>query len=140
MPAPPGGGGGLPGGVASAGGVYEQSQAGVSGLDAELAQTAAEGSAVAEQGRAGSGVIRDQARTVAAALTPLGNSAAGARLMVTAMDQHLAAMQGQLDTTMTHNQALQTRLRQVAAGYQGLAPEAPMRGAGPFVYFVVPNH
>ena len=35
VPAPPDGGSGLGSGVAAAGGVYEQSQAGVSGLDAD---------------------------------------------------------------------------------------------------------
>ena len=123
VPPTPGGGSGLGSGVATAGGAYERSQAGVSGLDAELAQSAAEGSAVAEQGRTGAGVIRDQARTVAAALSPMGNSAAGARLIVAAMDQHLAAMQQQMDATTTHNQVLATRLRQMAEGYRGLGPE-----------------
>lgn len=121
VPPAPGGGGGLAGGVAAAGGAYERSQAGAAGLEAELAASAAESGAVAQQGRAGAGVIRDQARTTAAALAPIGNSAAGARLIVAAMDQHLAAMQQQLDTTSTHNQLLQQRLQQVAAGYRGLA-------------------
>ena len=69
-------------------------------------------------------MIRDQARTSAAALAPLGNSAAGARLIVATMDQHLAAMQGQMQTTTTQNQALATQLRQVAAGYQTLSQGA----------------
>jgi hypothetical protein len=111
----------LASGVATAGGVYEQSQAGVSGLDAELAQNAAEGNAVAEQGRASAGAIRDQARSVAAALAPMGNSATGAQLIVAAMDQHLAAMQQQMDTTTTHNQVLQTWLRQLVEAYRPLS-------------------
>ena len=106
MPAPPDGGNGLGSGVAAAGGVYEQSQAGVSGLDFDSGQTAGAGGAVADQGRAGAGVIRDQARTVAAATAPFGNSAAGARLVVAAMDEHLAAMQRQLDTTTEQNKVL----------------------------------
>ena len=118
VPAPPDGGSGLGSGVAAAGGVYEQSQAGVSGLDADSGQTAGAGGAVADQGRAGAGVIRDQARTVAAATAPLGNSAAGVRLIVAAMDEHLAAMQRQLDTTTEQNRGLATRLRQLAEAYR----------------------
>jgi hypothetical protein len=118
VPPAPAGGGGLASGVATAGGGYEQSTAGVSGLDAELAATAAEGSSVAAQGRAGAGAIRDQARTVAAALSPMSNSAAGARLIVAAMDEHLAAMQRQLDTTTEQNKVLAVRLRQLAEAYR----------------------
>ena len=84
---------------------------GCRGLDVDSGQTAEAGGAVAGQGRAGAGVIRDQARTVAAATAPMGNSAAGARLVVAAMDQHLAAMQRQLDTTTEQNRVLALRLR-----------------------------
>ena len=121
VPAVPAGGSGVGTGAAAAGGVYQQSQATVLGLDTELRQATAEGGAVVEQGRTGAGLIRDQARTSAAALAPLGNSAAGARLIVATMDQHLAAMQGQLQTTTTQSQALATQLRQVAAGYREVA-------------------
>ena len=121
VPAAPAGGSGLSTGVMTAAGAYARSQTGLAGLDAELGQAAAEGGAVADQGRAGSGAIRDQARSVAAALAPMGNSAAGARLMVAAMDDHLGAMQRQLETTSAHNHALAAGLRQVAAGYRGLA-------------------
>ena len=134
VPAPPDGGSGLGSGVAAAGGVYEQSQAGVSGLDADSGQTAGAGGAVADQGRAGAGVIRDQARTVAAATAPLGNSAAGARLVVAAMDEHLAAMQRQLDTTTEQNKVLAARLRQLAEAYRGagggMGGGMPMAGMG----------
>ena len=124
VPAAPSGGSGLGTGVTTAGGVYEQSRTGLAGLDAELGQAAAEGGAVAEQGRAGSGAIRDQARTVAAATAPMGNSAAGARLIVAAMDQQLAAMQRQMETTSAHNQRVGDA---VAAGGGGL-PGAGSRG------------
>ena len=134
VPAPPDGGSGLGSGVAAAGGVYEQSQAGVSGLDFDSGQTAGAGGAVADQGRAGAGVIRDQARTVAAATAPLGNSAAGARLVVAAMDEHLAAMQRQLDTTTEQNKVLAARLRQLAEAYRGagggMGGGMPMAGMG----------
>ena len=125
--APPGGGGGLGAGAGLAGGVYERSRAGVAGLDAESGQAAAEGGAVGTQGRAGSGVVRDQARAQAKAIAPMSNSAAGMRLMVSTMDERLAAMQRQLETTTAQNQGLATRLWQVAAAYRGLTdlPRTP---------------
>ena len=134
-PAAPAGGSGLGTGVGAAGGVYEQSRAGVSGLDVESGQLAGVGGGVAGQGQAGAGVIRDQARTVAAATAPLGNSAAGVRLIVATMDQHLAAMQRELDTTTEQNKVLAVRLRQLAEAYQGagragLGAGMPMSGMG----------
>ena len=134
-PAAPAGGSGLGTGVGVAGGVYEQSRAGVSGLDVESGQVAGVGGGVAGQGQAGAGVIRDQARTVAAATAPLGNSAAGVRLIVATMDQHLAAMQRELDTTTEQNKVLAVRLRQLAEAYQGagragLGAGMPMSGMG----------
>lgn len=74
---------------------------------------------MADQGCAGAGLIRDQARAVAAAAAPLGNSPAGARLVVTAMDEHLAAMQRQLDAATEQNKVLAMRLRQLAEAYRG---------------------
>ena len=116
--APAGGDSGLAGGATAAGGAYQRAQAGVTGLDADSGQTAGAGGVVADQGRAGAGVIVDQARRVAAATAPLGNSAAGARLIVSAMDEHLAAMQRQLDTTTEQNKVLALRLRQLAEAYR----------------------
>lgn len=69
-------------------------------------------------------MIRNQARAVAAAAGPMAKSPAGARLIMAAMDQHLSAMQGQLQTTKTHNQAVTATLRQTAAGYQTLSDGA----------------
>ena len=40
--------------------------------------------------------------------------------MVSTMDERLAAMQRQLDTTTAQNQVLATRLRQVAEAYRGM--------------------
>ncbi|ORW83790.1 hypothetical protein AWC25_25405 [Mycobacterium sherrisii] len=66
-------------------------------------------------------MIRDQARAVAAAVGPMVRSPAGAQLIVAAMDQHLSAMQGQLETTKTENQAVVSTLQQTAGGYQTLS-------------------
>ncbi|WP_231102978.1 transglycosylase SLT domain-containing protein, partial [Mycobacterium avium] len=86
------------------------------------------------QGRAASGVIRDQARTVGAAASALGRSPAGAQLIMATMDQHLAAMQRQLDQATAQNRLLALRLRELAAGYRGLGSSGmggmPLSGLG----------
>ena len=133
VPAPPAGGSGLGSGAGVAGGVYGQTQAAVGGLDADSGQSAGQADGVGAAGRAGSGAVRDSARSQAAAIAPLSNSAAGMRLMVSTMDERLAAMQRQLDTTTAQNQVLATRLRQVAEAYRGmgaLGGGMPLSGLG----------
>lgn len=120
-PASPDGTGGLRTGVTRAAGSYQQARTSAAGLDQELQQAAEQGGAIGAQGRLGSGVIRNQARAVAAAGGPMAKSPAGARLFMAAMDQHLSAMQGQLRTTKTQNQAVSTTLRHAAAGYRTLS-------------------
>jgi hypothetical protein len=137
VPAPPAGGGGLTGGAGVAGGVYQQTQSGVAGLDGDSGQSAADAGGVGAQGRAGSGAVVGQARTQAAAIAPMSGSAAGMRLMVSTMDERLAAMQRQIDTTTAQNQVLATRLRQVAEAYRGVGLSGmtggmPLAGLGGF--------
>jgi hypothetical protein len=62
--------------------------------------------------------VRDAARTQASAIAPATASPAGARLMVSTMDERLAAMQQQIDTTKAQNTLLAARLRQVAQAYR----------------------
>lgn len=116
---PPPGGSGLSGGAGAAGGSYGQTRSVVSGVDVDTAAASTDGGAVADAGRAGSGAIRDQARAVAAVSAPLGSSPAGAQLVVATMDQHMEAMQRQLDTTTAQNRLLALRLRELAAAYRG---------------------
>jgi len=118
--APASGDSGLAGGAAAAGGAYRQGQAGADGLDGDAGQAVTQGGAVGAQGRAASGLIRDQARAVGAASAALGRSPAGAQLVMAAMDQHLEAMQRQLDQTTAQNRLLALRLRELAAGYRGI--------------------
>jgi hypothetical protein len=128
VPAAPDGGSGLRGGVSRAAGSYQQAQSGAAGLDEELQQAAARGGAIGQQGRVASGLIRDQARAVAASTAPLAKSPAGAQLIMAAMDQHLSAMQGQLQSTKSQYQGVSATLGQVAVGYQTLsngAKDAP---------------
>ena len=134
VPAAPGGDSGLTGGATAAGGAYQQAQAGTDGLDENSGQAVTHGGAVGAQGRAGSGLIRDQARAVGAATAALGRSPAGAQLIMATMDQHLVAMQRQLDQTTAQNRLLALRLRELAAGYRaiGLAGMGgmPLSGLG----------
>jgi hypothetical protein len=74
---------------------------------------------VGASGRAGAGVIRDGAR-LAGAAGPLVSSPAGVRLIVATMDEHLAAMQRQLQATTEQNRVLAVRLRQLAMAYRGM--------------------
>ncbi|MCV7120433.1 hypothetical protein U8D42_28885 (plasmid) [Mycobacterium europaeum] len=132
-PASPAGVGGLRTGVTRAAGSYQQARTSAAGLDQEVQQAAEQGGTIGAQGRLGSGVIRDQARAVAAAAGPMAQSPAGARLVMAAMDQHLTAMQGQLQTTKTQNQAVSATLRQTAAGYQTLSDGAKDSPADPTI-------
>jgi hypothetical protein len=79
-------------------------------------------------------VIRDQARAVGAASATLGRSPAGAQLVMAAMDQHLEAMQRQLDQATAQNRLLALRLRELAAGYRGIGSAGmggmPLPGMG----------
>jgi hypothetical protein len=132
VPGTPAGESGLTAGAGVAGGVYQQTQPVVAGLDAAAGEAAAEAAAIGAQGHLGSGVIRDQARTEAAAIAPMANSAAGMRLMVSTMDSHVTAMQNQLSITDAQNQALTMQLRQVAASYraQGRVVNGGQPGGG----------
>lgn len=121
VPASPEGAGGLHVGVRRAAGSYQQARTAAAGLDQELQQAAEQGGVIGAQGRQASGVIRDQARAVAASTEALGRTPAGAHLIMAAMNQHLSAMQTQLQTTKTQYQAVSATLRQTAAGYQTLS-------------------
>lgn len=77
VPTSPQGAGGLQSGVTRAAGSYQQARTGAAGLDQELQQAAEQGGEIGAQGRVASGVIRDQARAVAASSESLGRSPAG---------------------------------------------------------------
>jgi len=134
VPAAPSGDSSLTGGATAAGGAYQQAHAGTDGLDEGSGQAVTHGGAVGAQGRVASGLIRDQARAVGAATAALGRSPAGAQLIMATMDQHLAAMQRQLDQTTAQNRLLALRLRELAAGYRGIGSAGmggmPLSGLG----------
>jgi len=120
-------GGRLQAGVEGAAGSYRQGWSGVSGLDAATNTAAADGRSAGEQGRGGAAGVRDSARSQAAAIAPATGTPAGSRLMVSTMDERLAAMQQQIDTTKAQNKLLAARLRQVAQAYR---TSAAMAGGG----------
>jgi hypothetical protein len=121
VPGAPTGASGMAEGVVRAAGSYVQARTGAAGLDQQLQQAAEQGAVIGAQGRVGSGVIRDQARVIGAQAGVLGRSPAGAQLIMAAMDQHLSAMQGQVQTTKTEYQAVSATLRETAAGYHTLS-------------------
>lgn len=124
VPASPAGVSGLRGVVSRAAGSYQQARTGAAGLDQEVQQAAEQGSVIGQQGRLASGVIRDQARAVAASTDSLGRTPAGAHLIMAAMEQHLSAMQTQMQTTKTQYQSVSATLGQAAVGYQTLSDGA----------------
>ena len=132
VPGVPEGASALAEGATTAGAGYQRSQTSAGALDQQLEQAASQGSVIAEQGRTGSGAILEQARTFASSAVPLGNTAAGAQLVVATMDQHVNAMQGQLAQTQAANEAVSSQLRETSAGYQELggglkdAPAVPL--------------
>ena len=134
------GGGGEPGlpppppksglnvGVSGAGEDYRQSWRGVAALDARTNGGAADSRAENERGLAGATGVRQTAQSQAAAIAPATGSPAGVKLLVSSMDERLAAMQREIDTAKAQNRLLATRLRQIAAAYRTAA--APMGGTG----------
>jgi hypothetical protein len=134
------GGGGEPGlpspppksglnvGVSGAGEDYRQSWRGVAALDVQTTGSAADGKAENERGQAGATGVRQTAQSQAAAIAPATGSPAGVKLLVSSMDERLAAMQREIDTTKAQNRLLATRLRQIAAAYRTAA--SPMGGMG----------
>ena len=105
---------------------YGERWRGVTALDAENNGTAGTGSTERRRGSAGSTGVRETARSQAAAIAPAAGSPAGVKLLVSSMDERLAAMQRQLDTTKAQNHLLATRLRQLATAYRMTAAASPL--------------
>ena len=119
---------GLNVGVSGAGEDYRQSWRGVAALDARTNGGAADSRAENERGLAGATGVRQTAQSQAAAIAPATGSPAGVKLLVSSMDERLAAMQREIDTAKAQNRLLATRLRQIAAAYRTTA--SPMGGMG----------
>lgn len=108
---------------------YRGSWAKVTGLDGDATATAGAGEANGQQGRAGATGVRQTAQTAAAAIAPATGSPAGVKTLVSTMDDRMADMQRQIDTTKAQNKLLATRLRQMAMAYRSMAGGMPGGGA-----------
>lgn len=125
LPPPPPGSSGTAQGVDAAGGRYQSGWQAARGADGQANSTATAGQAEAQAGRAGASGVRGSAQAQAAAIAPATGSPAGVKLLVSAMDDKLAAMQRQLTTTQEQNRLLAVRMRQLLGAYGQIS------GAGP---------
>ena len=129
VPAAPAGGSGLAVGAGGAAQDYRGTLAQVSGLDADVNAAAGAGEANGQNGRAGATGVRQTAQSAAAAIAPATGSPAGVKVLVSTMDQRLADMQRQIDTTKAQNRPLAVRLHRLADGYRavktGYVPPRP---------------
>ena len=124
---------GLGAGAANAGEGYKRTWGTVTELDDQTNGTSATGAAEGQNGRTGATGVRQSAASAAAAIAPATGSPSGVKTLVTSMDDRLAAMQRQLDTTKAQNQLLATRMRQMAMSYRQAAQTSPagmFRGMG----------
>ena len=111
---------GLSDGVGAAAETYRGHWATVTGLDDGAGKASADGQDAGSSGHAGATGVRQSAQSSAQALAPTTKSPAGVTKLVSTMDDRLAAMQRQIDTTTTQNRVLSMRLRQLAAGFRGM--------------------
>ena len=120
-------------GAGNAGDGYKRTWGTVAGLDAHTNGTSAAGAAEGQNGRAGATGVRQSAASIATAIAPATGSPAGVKTLVTSMDDRLAAMQRQIESTKAQNQLLATRMRQMAMAYRQAAQASPasmFRGMG----------
>jgi hypothetical protein len=120
-------------GAGTAGDGYTRTWSAVTGLDAQTNGTSATGAAEGQNGRAAATGVRQSAASTAAAIAPATGSPAGVKTLVTSMDDRMAAMQRQIESTKAQNQLLATRMRQMAMAYRQAAQESPagmFRGMG----------
>jgi hypothetical protein len=99
---------------------YRGTLAQVSGLDADVNAAAGAGDANGQNGRAGATGVRQTAQSAAAAIAPATGSPAGVKVLVSTVDERLADMQRQIDTTKAQNQPLADRLHGLADRYRAL--------------------
>lgn len=115
-PVPPPGGA-LAERVAGANAELARRRAAVRRVDEEGALVLAAAGEVAAGARREAELLREQARARAAAILPKTNSAAGMRLLVSVLDQSIAALQDRLETVAEANAAAAGRLRELAGEY-----------------------
>jgi len=126
---PPPGASGLSVGSSGAAQDYRGAVARVTALDDEVNGTAGAGDATGRNGRTGALGVRQTAQSAAAAIAPATNSPAGVKLLVSSMDERLADMQRQIDTTKAQNALLAGRLRQMVMAYRSAGPGGALGAA-----------
>ena len=123
-------------GAGNAGDSYKRTWGAASGLDTQTNGTSGAGAVEGQNGRANATGVRQSAASAAAAIAPATGSPAGMKTLVTSMDDRLAAMQRQIESTKAQNQLLATRMRQIAMAYRQAGQASPasmfgrMGGAG----------
>jgi cell wall-associated NlpC family hydrolase len=125
VPAAPPGASGMSFGAGGAAQDYRGSWAQVTGLDDDVNGAAGAGDATGHNGRAGATGVRQTAQSAAAAIAPATGSPAGVKVLVSTMDERLADMQRQIDTTKAQNKLLAGRLRQMVMAYRSMGTGAP---------------
>ncbi|WP_302030685.1 hypothetical protein [Mycolicibacterium frederiksbergense] len=112
-------------GADKAGDGYRRTWGTVTGLDAQTNGNSAAADTAGQNGRGSATGVRQNAASTAAAIAPATGTPAGVKTLVTSMDDRLAAMQREINTTKAQNQLLSNRLRQVAMAYRSAASNAP---------------
>jgi peptidoglycan DL-endopeptidase CwlO len=130
VPAAPPGASGLSFGAGGAAQDYRGSWAQVTGLDDDVNGTAGAGDATGQNGRAGATGVRQTAQSAAAAIAPATGSPAGVKVLVSTMDERMADMQRQIDTTKAQNKLLAGRLRQMVMAYRSAGAGGPGAALG----------
>ena len=120
----------LSAGAGNAGDGYKRTWGTVTGLDVQTNGTSAAGAAEGQNGRAGATGVRQSAASAAAAIAPATGSPAGVKTLVTSMDDRMAAMQRQIESTKAQNRLLATRMRQMAMAYRQASPAGMFGGMG----------
>lgn len=119
-PAAPPGASGMSFGSGGAAQDYRSTWTQTAALDDDVNAATRAADATGQNGRTAASEVRQTAQSAAAAIAPATDSPAGIKVLVSTMDQKLANMQRQIDTTKAQNQPLATRFQRLTAGYDAL--------------------
>ena len=89
-------------------------------LDHQTDRAAWQGSAQAQNGRAAATALRRDAAVTAAAVAPATGSPSGLPVLVSSMDDRLAAIQRHIDSSAAQNRILAAQLNDTATGYRSI--------------------
>lgn len=118
-PPAPATGGAMAASVATASGELARLHSVVRRTDEVAAQALAAAGQAGVDARREAELRREQARAQVSAILPMTNSAAGMRLLVSALDEHVRAVQARMEIVRAANSAAAEQLRGVAAAYHG---------------------